>query len=320
MKQGSISFLKQLATLLKAGVPLTRALRIINGQESSIIHLLESGLSFSESLARIDLYKDQISSFRIAERDGRLEEAILRAAEQMERKRSLRENLNKALIYPAIILGTSILCLIFLLFFVLPNFARLFADFNCSLPPLTRFLMKLPDFWLVFLAAMISSIVFMVKLWHNIDFRFKIPFLGKIFLNLALGEVLYNLGSQIKAGVPILESIRSVVDGSRSAIIKRSLEGIYSDIQLGQSPSYAFSKIPIFPNYLVGVLAVGEESGSIDEMMISAGAVFEQQAEQILKTMTLMIEPAATLTLGLIVGVIALAMVMPLFSMMNSVL
>jgi type IV pilus assembly protein PilC len=314
----SIFFLKQLAQLLGAGVPLIKSLEIMKKQK--LIESLQSGESFSQSLAKNGQLKDFISSFTIAERDGMLEEALLRAACQMEKKQNFQENIKKAATYPVIILCVSILCLILMIFVVLPNFSRMFADFNCKLPAITLFIISLPNYWHSFLIVSLLFILCVYFFWRNIDFRFKIPLIGKILFNLKLGEICHNLGSQLKAGVPILESIESTLNLSGSRKIKIVLQEMFAEVKGGRALSESLKRRGIFPDFLIQMAAVGEESGSLGKMLLSASEIFESEGEQMIKRLTTYIEPAATLTVGLAVGFIALAIMMPLFSMMNSLL
>ena len=324
----SIFFLKQTAALLKAGVPLMRTLHLIKEQSpqnqkadiEKIVRSIEAGESFSEALFKNGHFRSFIPSFRIAERDGMIAEALLRAADQAERKKSFKDNIKKTMTYPMIVVGLSMLCLVFLAFVVLPNFARIFSDMNCPLPLTTRILMSLPNYWMILFAFIFLAAVFIFKILNDNDRRFRIPILGKIFLQLSFGELCYNLGSQLKAGVPVVEALRSMSEGSKSRKIGSALFKIIKEVQGGSALSESFKNRGIFPDFLVQMLAIGEESGSLAQMLLSAGEIFESDGEQALKRLTLYVEPAATLTVGLAVGFVALAVMMPLFSMMGTLL
>ena len=322
----SILFLRQTASLLKAGIPLLRTLNMIKEQSQNksdidrIIISLEAGLSFSEALDKIGWFKPFIPSFRVAERDGMLEEAFLRAAEQSEKKKAFRDGIKRTLTYPVIIVALSLLCLLLLVFVILPNFARIFTDLNCPLPLVTQILMIFPSYWMAITAFFGLAIFLVIKIWTIDDCRYKIPVIGKIFLNLSIADLCHSLGSQLKAGVPIIEAMQSTASGIKSKKINELLKEIITEIQGGGALSISFKKRKSFPDLLSQMTAVGEESGSLSQMLLSAGEMFESDGEQALKRLTLYVEPAATLTVGLVVGFVALAVMMPLFSMMGSLL
>ena len=318
------AFLKQLAVLINSGITLIDALKIIKYQGQSelkiedIILQIEAGKSFSEALCNIGKYEKYISIFRIAEKEGQLNFAILRVVEQMEKEKELADKVKKSLAYPAIVLAIGLLCVLFLIFFILPNFSQLFADLNYSLPPATKILLSLPGYGVFFAAAVFFIALFMFKILKDEDFKLKIPFLGKILLSFIAGNLCVNLGSQLKSGVPIVESL--IACKTKSKRLNNFLNDVIKNIQMGESLSKAFSKGGIFSKDIIHIIKVGEASGTIDKMLISAGGMLNEQAESAIKGITLFIEPAATLTVGVLVGFIAFAMISPLFSIMNSIL
>jgi len=319
---------EQTAVLLEAGMPLSQALTIIQSRSprrlevklQETVKSLEAGLSFSEALEKNGLLKNYLASLQIAERDGQLTEALLQAAQQMRKNQNFQENLKRSLAYPSIIMGTSVLCLFFLIFVILPTFSQLFSDFSMPLPPLTRLMVMLPKFWPIFMTGLAGSLFFIYRLWVNPDLRLKIPWLKEITGKLTLSAVCHTLSQQIQAGVPILTGLESTLYGVKIMKIKTALRGVKEGVEGGQSLAEALSKFKIFPSFMVQMAMVGEQSGTLGKMLNSAGELFEVEAEQALKKVTICIEPAATLIIGAAVGFIALAMMMPLFSLMNTML
>lgn len=324
----ALHFLRQFARLLNAGIPLTRALNIILAQGrpkaraaiGQMVRSVESGETFSRALFGSGVLVEFVPSFTIAERDGSLEKALLRAAEQIERKRQFKENLKRSLAYPAIVLAMSAVCLVFLLFVILPNLSRMLADLNCPLPPVTRMVLLIADNWMTLVFGFILAGAAAFRHWRNIDRRFKLPIIGKILFNLELADLCYNLSSRLKAGVPILEGLRSTGAALKSPELRASVLALVGSVKNGSSLSDALLREKVFPAPLVQMAAVGEESGSLADMIFSAAEMYEAEGERGLKALALYIEPAATLTVGLAVGVVVLAVMLPLFSMMGSLL
>jgi len=319
---------EQAAILLEAGLPLTRTLALIQSRSprklkdklQEIVRNLEAGWSFSEALDKNGLLKNFQSSLKIAERDGQLISALLQAAQQMRKNQDFQQNLKRSLTYPAIIMGTSVICLFFLIFIILPTFARLFSDFSLPLPPLTQLAIILPKLWPLFFIGFAAILLFIYKLWIDPDLRSRIPWIGEISSKLTLSAVCHTLSQQVQSGVPILIALESTICGVKSLKIKKALRGIREGVEGGQSLAEAISKYDVFPGFMVQMVMVGEQSGSLVKMLSSAGQLFEEEAEQALKGLTACIEPAATLVVGAAVGFIALAMMLPLFSLMNTML
>ncbi len=328
MNDGKVMFLRQISLLLRSGIPLLRVLNILNDQQkgfagikiAKIIHKIEAGGSFSEALAEGGNFREFISSIRIAENSGTLEESLARAADLAESKMNFKKGLIKSMAYPAVVLSLSFVCLIFLLVFILPMFTRMFSDNSIPIPLITRIVISVSDQWLIIIGGIFLLVPVVFCLWRNIDLRFKIPYLGGVFRRLHLAEACHNIGSQLEAGVPAIESIRSARDGAASKKISNSIAEILSGVGSGRSFSRTLHDSGIFPPFVVQMAMVGEESGALGKMLVTAGNMLEAQAEESLRKITLLIEPAATLTVGLIVGFIAFSVMMPLFSMMGSML
>ncbi len=314
---------KQLARLLSAGIPLNRALKILSAQTDprllKVSNDIEGGQSFSESMFKNGfLSQDNLYSFRAAEDNSCLEEVLLRTAALLENKEKLLSEFKKTLIYPAMVFGLSILSLFYLLIFVLPAYSRMFSDFNFKLPLITRIAIKLPSLSFLFMLIFIASAFLLYKKSRDFNFRIKIPLIGRIYLASYLRDFCFSMDYQLKSGLPLVSALRNAGSGLKE--IKPILDSTIADVESGEPLSQALAKHKIFKGILPKLLAVGEESGSLSDMMHQAGEHFGIFAESEMKKLSLFAEPLATLVVGCVVCFVAAAMLLPLFSMVNSLL
>ena len=308
-------FLKQLGMLLKAGIPLSRSIDILaEGKQkknaSQILQKLQAGASFSESWDWGGEIKALIS---VGEQNGQLEEALQRAARQIEGRLIFKDKIKKALSYPILVLFLSLICFMLVLIFVLPTFANIFSDFDYRLPPLTVFVLNLSRIWFVFPVSILLLLVFAFKIFRS-DVRFRLSFFKYVFFS----EFCRSLGEQLKNGVPILKAFKILEHATPHKFFKNKFSAVYQALESGQKLNASLGTY--FPDSLKRMVAVGEESGSLDLILLQAADIYSEKVESLIKSFTLILEPASTIFVGAFVGFIALAMLMPLFSMVNSLL
>jgi len=328
MNDRKVIFLRQLSLLLRSGIPLLRALNIVKEQQKGvfrtklerIIVRIESGETLSKALSEDSDLKENVPAIRIAETRGDLESALDRAAAQTERKLNFRSGLLKSLAYPLVVLSVCFLCLAFLMVFILPMFSRMFSDNSIPLPLVTKILMAVSEQCSLIAVAVMAVIIAALWVFREPDTRFRIPCLGRICYRLHLAEACHNIGSQLEAGVPAIESIRSAKEGAKSRKVAGAIGRILDGVTRGEPFSTTIADRGVFPEFVAQIVMVGEESGSLGRMLVTAGGMLEAQAEESLRRLALMVEPAATLTVGLVVGFIAFSVMMPMFSMVSSLI
>ncbi|OGC33266.1 hypothetical protein A3J90_00895 [candidate division WOR-1 bacterium RIFOXYC2_FULL_37_10] len=325
----SVLFCKQLASLLKAGIQLNSALKFLSSQSKGrlkedlkvVSSQLEQGISFADAIYSRGLFsKEIVNMFKIAEKNAFLDETLIRISDLFERKYKLYQTLKKSLVYPCVVLIASLFSFFGMIFFVLPTYSDLFSDFNFHLPIITRFAMLIPSYSWLFLCLLFTLFLVAYKSFRNADFCMKIPIIGKIKANSLMSDFCYTLSYQLKNGVSFVIAVNSLIDGLDSGQFKMRLVVIIEKIKKGSSLSSAFSSDKLFDGLFTQLVAVGEESGKLGEMLWEAGESFAQEAEYGLKNFTSYIEPVATLFVGGMVAFVALSMILPLFSMVNSLL
>ncbi|OGC07659.1 hypothetical protein A2526_00035 [candidate division WOR-1 bacterium RIFOXYD2_FULL_36_8] len=325
------SFFKQLASLLKTGIPLNKALKFLalHSDEKTkrnfafISSRLEEGISFSRAIYEEGLISREIRNIlKIAEENSMLEETLFRASAFLDRRDKFKKMLKTSLTYPFIVLIMSIFSFLGMIFFVLPSYSDLFSAFDFKLPLISRIAMVLPYYSWVLIFLLFILVFFVHKIFTDFDFCIKFPLAGNIRINMLMSDFCYSLSCQLKSGVSFVEAFHNFIDGLNSNVFKLKASLVVDKIRKGSSLSFAFASASdkLFNGLFVQLLAVGEESGRLADVLWEGGESFSEQVEYDLKNLASYIEPAATLLVGGVVAFVALAMIMPLFEMVNSLL
>lgn len=319
------AFFRQMAALFNAGLSVSKTLELldgkINGLDLNIIRQgLEQGGGLAESLGKLGLEKSLQNLVAIGERSGNLGEVLARAADLLDKRQTFRRNICQALTYPAFIMIACSFSILGLFVFILPVFASMFSDFNYSLPLITRLLIGLPNYWPIMLSGLALLFWFAYKIKTSDQLKHKLPAYNQIHRHSQVSHFARTLGSQIKSGISILTALDLTASGA-DLIYRKAINEVKLRVENGEKLASALSSFPaLFPNTFDQMVAVGEETGSLDTLLLRAADYYECEVEQSVKRAALLIEPASTLAVGLIVGVVAFAMIMPLFSIMNSLL
>ncbi|MBI5699983.1 type II secretion system F family protein [Candidatus Saganbacteria bacterium] len=314
-----------MAALFNAGLSLSKILELLEGKIQGldlkkIRSGLEQGGGLAESLGSLGLERSLQNLVSVGERSGDLGGVLDRAADLLDKRQSFRRNLRQALTYPAFILIACSFSILGLFVFILPVFASMFSDFNYSLPLITRVLIGLPNYWPVMLSGLALLIWFAIKIKTSDRLKHKLPVFNQIHRHTQVSYFARTLGSQIKSGISILNALELTASGA-DLIYRNAINDIKLRVENGEKLASALSSFPaLFPHTFDQMVAVGEETGSLDTLLLRAADYYESEVEQAVKRAALLIEPASTLAVGLIVGVVAFAMIMPLFSIMNSLL
>jgi MSHA biogenesis protein MshG len=330
-------FTRQLYTLLKAGVPIMRALAGL--QESSInksmkIMLgqiresLDSGRELSLSLARHPkvFTAFYLSMVRVGEMTGRLEEIFLRLFDHMEFERFMREQVKSALRYPSFVMMAMAAAMFVVNIWVIPAFAKVFTGFGAELPMLTRILIGTSDFmvawWPMIIGAVATAAVGFRTWTHTVSGQYtwdkaklRIPIAGKIVLKATLARFARSFALASRSGVPVIQAMTTVAQTVDNAYLADKVERMRDSIERGESVLRAAIAAGAFTPVVLQMIAVGEESGSLDEMMEEIAGMYQSEVEYELKTLAQQIEPILILMLGAMVLVLALGIFLPIWDL-----
>jgi type IV pilus assembly protein PilC len=332
-----VVFSRQLATLINAGLPIVRSLYILSEQTGNqqlkdvVVQVrkdVEAGLSLSEALEKNPevfsrLYVEMVKAGEIG---GMLDGVLLRVADQLERDQELRRKVKTAMAYPSIVLAFAVVSASFMLIFIVPVFATMFEDLGGTLPLLTRIVMGisniLSSFWGVLVYAAMGAAVFAFFRWKKTEngrrvwgrISLKIPAkIGETVQKVALARFARTLGTLSAAGVPILQSIEITATSSGNWVVEQALLKSRDAIREGIPIYKPLEDEPVFPPMVTRMIAVGEETGDIDGMLGKIGDFYESEVDATIKALTSIIEPIMIVVVGGIVGIIVIAMYLPMF-------
>ncbi len=334
---------RQLSTMISSGMSMLRALYVLEEQSSNpklcdalvqVRKHVESGVSLSDSLARHpdifnDLYRAMISA---GETGGILDETLKRVADQLEKDESLKRQVKSAMMYPSVIGGFALIVLLALVAFLVPVFEGIFKDFGGELPAITKFTVFLSDIvtqrWYIGLAGTLLA-VFAFRRWKRSErgrmqwdrFKLGIPWkIGDIVQKVALARFSRTFSAMIAAGVPILEAIDITGRTSGNRVVEKAMGAVRDSVKSGGTIAAPMrEERAAFPNMVVQMIGVGEETGALDSMMSKIADFYEDEVAASVKALTSIIEPLMIVVVGAIVGFIVIAMYLPMFSVYDQI-
>lgn len=331
------NFTRQLSTMINAGLPITECLLILRSQSSGamqkvvaqVLADIEAGESLSSSLSRHPkvFSPTYIALVKSGEVGGVMDEVLLRLADDLERKAEFAGKVKGALIYPAIIVTGMVIVATILMIFVIPRLTSLYGEFNAELPAPTRILIGISNFvvkaWPLFLGlGGVGAYVF--KLYRQTDagrkrtdeLYFKIPVMGPLQRQVILTELSRTLSLMVGSGVSILEALNITSEVAGNRVISDALKDCAKLVERGFPVAYAFGKHPeAFPFILSQMIAVGEETGKMDEVLTKISHIFEVESDQKVKALTAAIEPIVMVILGIGVGFLVIAVILPIYNL-----
>jgi type IV pilus assembly protein PilC len=331
-------FSRQLATMLAAGIPLVQAFEIVGvghdkpAMQKLILNIkgdIESGTSLHEALAKHPLYFDDlfVNLVEAGEQAGALESLLDKVATYKEKTEALKKKIKKALFYPAAVLAVAIIVTLILLLFVIPQFEALFQGFGADLPAFTRMVINLSRFvqdqgW--WMAIIVGGIVFAVGYFHKrsrpmrhfVDrMMMKIPILGPILVKAAIARFARTLSTMFSAGVPLVEAMESVAGATGNIVYEQAVMRMRDEVATGLRLQRAMENTGLFPNMVVQMIAVGEESGSLDSMAAKVADFYELEVDSAVDALSSLLEPLIMVILGVLVGGLVIAMYLPIFKL-----
>ena len=332
-------FYRQFATMVNAGLTLVSSMGILveqveNKTLSNIIKAVKSDVEAGSTLADAfskhpkiftELY---ISMIKAGEIGGVLDEILNKIADLMEKDFALKQKIKSAMAYPSFVAGAAVVMSIFMLAFILPQFVGVFAQFGGELPALTLFFVTLTvlfnKFWYIFFivfAALVFAFLAYIKTPNgklNFDkFKLGVPIFGEINRKGAVARFTRILGTLIKSGVPILEALTVSSNAIGNLVVTSAVLGAKTKIKEGQSISGPLAASGVFPPMVTQMIMVGEESGELEEMLANVAKFYDQEVDRAVERLTAIIEPLMMAVIALTVGVMIIAMYLPIFNMVN---
>jgi len=331
-------FSRQLATMMSSGVPLVQSFEIIGrGHENANMQDLilgvkadvEAGNSLTESLKKRPLQFNELycNLVEAGEHAGILEAILHKLATYMEKTEALKSKIKAALFYPAAVIVVAGIVVTILMIFVIPQFSELFGSFGADLPALTQMLIDMSNFfvqwWWAMFAAIVGTVFAFIELKkrsipfaHFLDrMSLKIPIIGNVLEKSAIARFARTLETMFAAGTPLVESMNSVAGACGNIIFYDACIKIRDEISTGTQLQASMRETKLFPNMVIQMVAIGEESGSIDTMLGKVADWYEQEVDDAVEALTSLLEPAIMAFLGVVIGGIVIGMYLPIFKM-----
>ena len=335
-------FSRQLATMMKSGVPIVMSLEIIaNGQKNVRMKKMvnemrldiEGGSSIYEAMSKHPVQFDELyrNLVRAGESSGALETVLETIATYKENMESIKGKIKKALFYPLTIIAVAILVCGILMVFVVPVFKDSFASYGADLPAFTNLVFGLSAimvkwWWLWLLIAIGAGAAFMfvykrsLKLQYFMDrMVLKIPVIGMVMHNSAIARFSRTLAVTFKAGVPLVEALDSVAGATGNRVYTNAVLAIRDDVAVGYPVNVAMKQVNLFPHMVVQMTAIGEEAGALDTMLYKVAEFYEEQVDNAVDAISSLIEPFVMVVIGSMVGAIVIAMYLPIFKLAMTV-
>ncbi len=331
-------FARQIATMMKAGVPIVGALEIIaSGNKNpkmqklvnSIRAEVESGSSLSEALGKHPVEFDELFRNLVAagESAGVLETVLDTVATYKENTEALKGKIKKAMFYPAAVVAVALIVSAILLVFVVPMFEDVFASFGAELPAFTMLIIKLSRFmvswwWLLLIATVGAVVAFIMVKNRSVAFQYfldrlvlKVPVVGQIIHNSAIARFARTLAVTFKAGVPLVEGLTTVAGATGNIVYEKAVNRVRDDVAVGYSVNMSMKQTNQFPHMVVQMVAIGEEAGALDTMLFKIAEFYEQEVNNAVDALSSLLEPMIMVFLGVVVGGMVVAMYLPIFKL-----
>ncbi|MCZ7592498.1 MAG: type II secretion system F family protein [Kiritimatiellae bacterium] len=346
-----MTFTRQLATLVDAGLPLVRGLEVLTRQERNPIlrratkemaDSIQSGSTFAEALAHHPktFNKLYVNMAKAGEVGGVLDKVLIRLAEFMEKAQKIKNKVTSAMIYPIVVMVMAVGILIFLMVFIIPKFKEIFSDLleGAALPGLTQFVMnisntvagmvdlgfiRVPGILLVIVA--IALLVMAIKLLAKtkngaywVDYvKLNAPVFGPLAKKTAIGRFTRTLGTLMSSGVPVLQALNIVRDTAGNEVLARAVSSVHDAVKEGENMAPPIEATKVFPPMVISMVQVGEETGELPEMLMKIADTYDDEVDNAVAGLTSVIEPLLIVFLALVVGTIVIALFMPLISIIG---
>ncbi|SDG88746.1 type II secretion system F family protein [Pseudomonas abietaniphila] len=335
-------FSRQMATMMKAGVPLLQSFDIISeGADNpnmkklvdDIKQEVAAGHSFATALRKKPEYFDDLFCNLVdaGEQAGALESLLDRVATYKEKTESLKAKIKKAMTYPIAVVVVAFIVTGILLIKVVPQFQAIFAGFGAELPAFTLMVVGLSEavqgYWYIILAALILAFILFKRAYKSSEkFRnwldralLKVPVVGPLLFKSAVARYARTLATTFAAGVPLVEALDSVAGATGNVVFRNAVQKVKQDVSTGMQLNFSMRSTGVFPMLAVQMTAIGEESGALDSMLDKVATYYEDEVDNMVDSLTSLMEPIIMAVLGVIVGGLVIAMYLPIFQLGNAV-
>lgn len=332
---------RQLATMVAAGLSLLKALSILADQTENkklartlaiVRTQVETGSSLSEALSKHGLIFPplMIHLVRAGETGGFLDQSLESVATTFEKDVKLRSTITSAMTYPVVVLIMALVAVVGMIVFIVPVFKNMFADLGGELPIPTQILVTMSEnaVWAVPLLV-VAGVVFAVWWSRNkhtdkvrafVDpLKLKLPVFGQLFQKVAISRVTRNLATMSKSGVPILQALSIVANTSNNWVIEKALNEVQDSVRSGRSIAGPLGEHPVFPSMVVQMIAVGEDSGSLEQMLTKIAEFYDDEVQSTTEALTSLIEPLMIAVIGVLIGGIIISLYLPMFSIYGQI-
>jgi len=337
-----VVFSRQFSAMIGSGVAMLRTLTIISEQcenqklkvvLTDVRNQVEGGSNLSDAMAKHPLTFDRlfIAMVKAGETGGILDAVMKRVAEFLEARQKLNDKVKAAMAYPVVALVVAVVVFWAMLTFVLPVFQGIFQGMGGDLPEFTKMLINLSQimrsFWMVLIVAAGAGGFYMFKQWvatpagrYTFDgWILRLPVFGEVIKKVAVARFTRTFGTLIHSGVPMLTSLDVVKETAGNAVLSKGVEEIHKEVRQGGTLSKPMSKLPLFPPMVVQMVAVGEETGRLDEMLDKVADFYDDEVENSVEALTSVLEPILVVFVGGIVGSVVVGMYLPIFSIINQI-
>jgi type IV pilus assembly protein PilC len=334
------TFTRQLATLVDAGLPLLRGLRVLEKQERNVTLrdilgqlalAIEGGSTFSEALAQHPKVFNRlfVNMVKAGELGGVLEVVLKRLAEFSEKAQKIKGKVKAAMFYPVAVLIVALGIMVLLLTFVIPRFQGVFEGMNIKMPRFTLIVLGISaavkdHFFETSLGVAAVVVVFMLCIRTRIGrlawdkFKLKVPVMGPVVSKVAIARFTRTLGTLVSSGVPILQALTIVKETAGNVIIANAVNGVHESVKEGETITAPLEASGVFPPMVVSMVDVGEQTGALPEMLLRIADNYDEEVDNAVSAMTSLLEPIMIIFLAVLVGSIVIAMFLPLIQMINT--
>lgn len=336
-----VIFTRQFATMIDSGLPLVQCLDILASQQENktfqeilykVKESVESGSTFADALGKHPKAFDQLYVNLIAagEIGGILDTILNRLAAYIEKSMKLKKQIKGAMVYPITIMSIAVVVVGVILVFVIPTFAKMFADFGGELPLPTKIVIMISNFLIKYIVVIIGGfygVVYLIKKYYaspggqkKIDrFALKAPIAGPLIRKVAVAKFTRTLGTMVSSGVPIMDGLEIVAKTAGNKIVEEAIYGVRQAISEGKTMAEPLGACGVFPPMVVQMIAVGEATGAMDTMLNKVADFYDDEVDDAVSAMTSMMEPLLMVFLGTTVGGLVVAMYLPIFKLAGAV-
>lgn len=331
-------FTRQLATMMKAGVPLLQSFDIVSKGHAnpSVAKLIqdirgdvETGTSLNQAFRKYPLYFDALFCNLVGagEQAGILEDLLTRLAIYKEKTLAIKAKIKSALFYPVSIMAVAFIVTAVIMIWVVPAFKQVFTSFGADLPAPTLFVMAISDFfvkyWYLIFGGLFGSLYFFFQSWKRSvkvqrfmdSILLKAPIFGNVIRKATMARWTRTLATMFAAGVPLVESLDSVGGASGNAVYADATKKIQTEVSTGTSLTVAMQNSEVFPNMVTQMVSIGEESGSLDQMLGKVADFYEDEVDEAVASLSSLMEPLIMVILGVLIGGLVIAMYLPIFKL-----